>query len=187
MPHAQRGRQSGGVQRQIERHQIGPIAHGERHLVDSQNSSGLDAGHRHGRGQVDAGVTHHADNAGADRLARPGQQIALAGDDEPAIGEDFQRAKCGVVAAGRQAGKARQIADQHDAVGRFRPHKCFDNRRRKMMAIDDQAGREAIFGQLVPEIIRMAAQEGVGTIAQVRAERGARVDRARICAALADV
>ena len=55
------------------------------------NASGrLDAGHGHGRGPIDAGIAHDADNARADRLAGPGQQIALAGDDQPAIVEDFQ-------------------------------------------------------------------------------------------------
>ena len=46
-----------------------------------------------------------------------------------------------------------------------------------MMAVDDQGGRQPIFGQLIPEIIRMAAEHRVGAVAQMSAERGAGVDR----------
>ena len=46
-----------------------------------------------------------------------------------------------------------------------------------MMAIDDQARRQAIFGQLVPNVIGMPANRRMSAVAQMRAHSGAGIDR----------
>ncbi len=136
----------------------------------------MDAGHRHGRGQIGAGPTHNADDAGADWLSSPGEQISLARDNEPAVIQDFQGAKFGVVVPGGQPCQARKIADQNDPLGRFGADKGFDHRRWQMVPIDDQSGRQPIVSQLVPKKIRMATQHRMGAISQMGAKRRSSVD-----------
>ena len=45
-----------------------------------------------------------------------------------------------------------------------------------MVAVDDQASREAILGQLVPDIVGVAANRAVSAVAEMRAERSASID-----------
>ena len=42
-----------------------------------------------------------------------------------------------------------------------------------MDAVADEAGREAVFGQLLPEVVRMTGQDAVGAVAEVRRQGGA--------------
>ena len=155
---------------------VGRIARPQVVFGHAQESRRVMAGHVNRRRQVDSGKPHHVGHAGADRHGGSGQQLVLPGDHQPAVGEDFQFAKLRRIPARRQTGQARQVAHQDAALGRLGPHQALHDLGRQMMAVDDQAGHQPIFGHLIPDVIGVAAQHAVRAVAQVRAQLRAGVD-----------
>ena len=109
------------------------------------------------------------------RLGIAGQQPSLSGDHQRPVRQDPQLTVAGPIPSGRTPGKTRHVADQDTAFRRLGMHECLDHRRWKVMAVGDQAGGQSVLGQLIPNVIGEDRQDEVGTIAQVRAHRGAGV------------
>ena len=156
---------------QIEQHEVGRIAGRQTAGGRLEQRGGLPAGHVHGRCQIDAGKAHHVGHAHADRQRRAGQELFLTRDDQLSAGQHFHLAPGGRISARRQAGLPRDVAHQDAARGRFGADECLDHFRRQMMPIDDQARRQPVFGQLVPDVVGMAAHRAMRAVAQVRAQR----------------
>ena len=71
------------------------------------------------------------------------------------------------IASGSAAGRHDGVGDQQRPLQTFGAQRDIQERRRQMESIDDKAGRQAIVGQLLPEIIGMPGQYGIGAIAEM--------------------
>ena len=162
---------------QVEEHQVGRLARLQARGGEPEQKRGPARGHVDGRGEVQAGEPHDVGHSHADRQARAGEQLFLTGDDQAAVGQDFHLAAAAHVTPRRQSGQARDVADQQASLGGLGAQEGLDDFRRQVMAIHDQAGPQPIFGQLVPEVIRMPAEHAVAPLPRWVLESGAGVDR----------
>ena len=126
--------------------------------------------------RVNPAKPHDVGHASMNRQRSAGQNVGLPGGNELAAGQHFQLAEAGLVATRRHAAHRRDVADEHDPLGSLGTNHRLDDGGRQMMAIDDQAGGQPIVGQLIPDVIRMAADLWMSAVAQVRAHPRAGID-----------
>ena len=198
----------------IEERQIGWLARFEAPRRQVKKTRRVARHHPDRGGQIDLRIIDHASDAHTERLRSPGQELELAGNDQSAIVEDFDFAPHGdwsvfrpVRLAGAQfigrkhgpvpftrhvstrrlAGLPREITDEHAPLGRLGAYERLDDRWRQVLPVGNQARAKPVFGELIPEVIGMAAHTQVCTVAQMGAEPRPASTARRICSESAAV
>ena len=93
-------------------------------------------------------------------------QARASGQAHTAIGVQLDIHFAQPIKARRAAGRHDSVGDQERSLQTFGAQRDVQERRRQMKSVDDEAGRQTILGQLLPQIIGMAGQHGIGAVAQ---------------------
>src|SRR5262245_12256722 len=94
-------------------------------------------------------------------------QIRRAGQIYPARGRDFDFYISQPVSSLRLASRRYRVSNDDATRDPFRAEKTLHDRRRQMMAVDDETRPKIVIGQLLPDVIRMAIDLRVGAVAEM--------------------
>ena len=108
---------------------------------------------------------------------RGARQSRPAAQPHAAVGVQLHLHLAQLVMSRSAAGRHHRVGDQERTLQSFGAQRDLQERPGQMDSIDDEAGRQTILGELLPNVIRMAGQHRVRAIAEVRGERRARADR----------
>ena len=102
--------------------------------------------------------------------ALPARRSVPASTTRPSARE-IDRLVGQVVAARGGAGGGRGVGDQHASLDGFGANGGFEEGRVEVDAIDDEIRHQAILGELFPDVVGMAAEDLVRTVAEVGGKR----------------
>src|ERR1039457_4776461 len=139
---------------------------------DFAAAPGVEGGHADSVGQREAGETHQVFDAAVHVQGAAGETVR-AGKDNAAIAGEIDGLIGQVVAAGRGAGRRGGVGDQHAAADRLGADGGLQKGGPEVDAIDDETGHQAVFGELFPDVVGVAAEELVRAVAEVGGKRGA--------------
>src|SRR5579863_9067220 len=139
---------------QAEEDQIGAIAGIETTLAgsDSADAGRISSGERNGFAQAETGGPHDVRDGVVHRKSGTGQTHA-AGETYASIVVQFDVDFAQAIGTGSAAGRHDGVGYQDGSLQAFGAQGDVQESGRKMEPIDDEAGRQAIVGQLVPNVV----------------------------------